>query len=405
MEIMSEKRKDNKGRILQTGEYYDEKNQRYIFRKMIDGHRETITAPDLVSLREEKNKLLCRMDKGQILNSKSKMTLNEYFDFWLETYAKGGRKATTCTNYKSYFDTYIRDSIGKKPISKVTKLDCQTVINEMIAKGLKHSTLANLKSCLNKVFENALDEDIVYKNVVRNIQLPQTQKKERHAIEDNQVNAFMDFVKNSQRYGFSYPAFIVLFNSGLRIGELCALTWDDISFKDSTISITKSLNRYRKKDYGFTLGVASTKSTKSNRTIKMNSVVRTTLLKYKMQSKPCESVLPYLDDNGIVRGKVSDFVFANTKNNVWSEPTFNDLIKRIIESYNKAHSTEPITNFCPHEVRHTYTTLAYSAGVDIKAVSAVLGHASTTVTADVYAHLSAQKQKEQDAVIQTIKIS
>lgn len=183
---------------------------------MVDGRRETITVSDLVSLREEKNKLLCRMDKGQILNRKSKMSLNEYFDFWLETYAKGGRKATTCTNYKSYFNTYIRDGIGKKQIAKVTKLDCQTVINEMVVQGLKHSTLANLKSCLNKVFENALDEDVVLKNVVRNIQLPQTEKKEKQAIEENQVNAFMDFVKNSQRYCFAYATLVVLFNSGMR---------------------------------------------------------------------------------------------------------------------------------------------------------------------------------------------
>lgn len=402
---MSEKRKDKKGRILQTGEYYDEKNQRYIFRKMIDGKRETITAPDLMTLREEKNKLLCRMDKGQILNQKSKISLNDYFDFWLDTYAKSGRKATTCTNYKSYFDTYIREGIGKKPISKVSKLDCQNVVNEMVAKGLKHSTLANLKSCLNKVFENALDEDVVYKNVVRNIQLPQTIKKERQAIEESQVNAFMDFVKNSQRYSFSYSAFVVLFNTGVRIGELCGLTWEDIDFKNNTITVNKSLNRYRKKEYGFTLAVASTKSNTSNRTIKMNSVVKSTLLEHKMQNKKCVSFLPYLDDTGIVRGTISGFVFGNKSNTVWCEPTFNDLIKRIIEKYNKEFPNAPITNFCPHEVRHTYTTIAYSAGVDIKAVSAVLGHASTTITTDTYAHLSARKQEEQDAIIQMIKIS
>lgn len=402
---MSEKRKDKKGRILQTGEYYDEKNQRYIFRKMIEGKRETITAPDLMTLREEKNKLLCRMDKGQILNEKSKISLNDYFDFWLDTYAKSGRKATTCTNYKSYFDTYIREGIGKKPISKVSKLDCQNVVNEMVAKGLKHSTLANLKSCLNKVFENALDEDVVYKNVVRNIQLPQTIKKERQAIEESQVNAFMDFVKNSQRYSFSYSAFVVLFNTGVRIGELCGLTWEDIDFKNNTITVNKSLNRYRKKEYGFTLAVASTKSNTSNRTIKMNSVVKATLLEHKMQNKKCVSVLPYLDDTGIVRGTISGFVFGNKSNTVWCEPTFNDLIKRIIEKYNKEFPNAPITNFCPHEARHTYTTIAYSAGVDIKAVSAVLGHASTTITTDTYAHLSARKQEEQDAIIQMIKIS
>lgn len=405
MKNMSEKRKDNKGRILQTGEYFDVQNERYIFRKMVDGQRLSITAPDLMSLREQKNELLCKLDKGQMVSKKSKMSLDEYFDFWYDNYAKSGRKATTCTNYQSYYNSYIRGGIGKKQISKVTKLDCQSVINKMITQGLSHSTMANLKSCLNKVFECALDEDIISKNVVRNIQLPRTEKKQKRAMEENQIEIFMEYVKNSKQYSFCYPAFVVLLNSGIRIGELCSLTWDDIDFKDDTITINTSLNRYRKKEYGFTLGVASTKSTTSNRVIKMNRVVKSTLIKHKWQSEQCVSVLPYLDDAGVVRGEVSGFVFMNKSNRVWCEPTFNDLIKRIIESYNKEHPTETIAGFCPHETRHTYTSLAYNAGVDIKAVSSVLGHASTAVTADVYAHLSAKKQKEQDAIIQKICIS
>lgn len=84
--------------------------------------------------------------------------------------------------------------------------------------------------------------------------------------------------------------------------------WNDLDFKENTISINTNLNRYRKRDYGFTLGVASTKSVKSRRIIKMNSVVKTTLLKHKIQSRPCISVLPYLDDLGIVRGEQSGFV-------------------------------------------------------------------------------------------------
>lgn len=103
---MTGKRKDGRGRNLRTGEYYDSKNQRYMFRKMIDGERITITATDLVELRMQENELLCKIDKGNKPNIRSaKMALNSYFDFWLETFAKSGRKATTCMNYKSYYNT------------------------------------------------------------------------------------------------------------------------------------------------------------------------------------------------------------------------------------------------------------------------------------------------------------
>ena len=173
---MSEKRKDHKGRILKTGEYWDPNGRRYMFRKMVDGERVTITDDDLIELRKKENELLHQIDRGRRISGKSaKTTLNEYFDNWLELYAKSGRKATTCTNYKSYYNTYIRETIGKKPITKVSKADIQKIINDMVRDGKKHSTLANLKSCLNIVCDCAVDDDVIVKNPAKNIQLPQTE--------------------------------------------------------------------------------------------------------------------------------------------------------------------------------------------------------------------------------------
>lgn len=175
---MSEKRKDHKGRILKTGETWDGKGQRYMFRKMVNGERITIIDSDLVELRKKENELLHQIDRGQKISSKSsKITLNEYFDNWLELYAKSGRKITTITNYNSYYNTYIRETIGKKAIKQVTKADIQRIINAMALEGKKHSTFANLKSCLNVVFECAVDDDIILKNPAKNIQLPQTGSK------------------------------------------------------------------------------------------------------------------------------------------------------------------------------------------------------------------------------------
>lgn len=98
----------------------------------------------------------------------------------------------------------------------------------------------------------------------------------------------------------------------------------------------------------------------------------------------------------------------NTIGNAWSEPCFAKLINRIVEQYNKEaekNHSEKIENFCPHMARHTYTSLAYSAGADVKVVSEILGHASTAVTMDTYTHLTENKKREQEKVVQTIKIS
>ena len=404
------KRKDNKGRILKTGEYYDAKNKRYMFRKMVNGERITLTADDLPELRKQENELLHMIDKGQRIKARSsKITLDEYFEYWMKMYAKSGRKATTCTNYKSYYNTYILNkNIGKKPIKKISKADCQMVINEMIGKGLSHSTMANLKSCLNNIFDCAIDDDILVKNPVKNIKLPQTETKKREAVPLEQVSLFMDFVKDNARFSYSYPLIVTLFNSGARIGELAALTWNDMDFENNIVTVNKTVNRYRKKDYGFTMGVASVKSKSSVRTFAMNGYMKAILLRLKLQRPQKTPVLPFVDDAGNVRGNIEGFVFLNSYGNVWSEPAFNNLIKRIIEAYNKEallHGKETLEEFCPHQSRHTYTSAAYEAGVDMKAVSQMLGHASDSVTLNVYTHLSQEKKKEQEEIAKAINIS
>ncbi len=277
----------------------------------------------------------------------------------------------------------------------------------MMEEGKKHSTMANLKSCLNVVFECALDEDIIPKNPAKNLQVPQTKSEKREAIEKWQVELFMEYVKNNERYSFVYPAFVALFNLGLRIGEMAALTWDDINFTDNVVTINKGINRYRKADYGFTIAVASPKSKTSFRTITMNSITRSVLLKQKMKKSFNTVKLPFVDDSGHKRGEVTGFVFLNSTGRVWNEPSFLNLIERIIKTYNQeAEKTGGmlIENFCPHMARHTYTSLAYSAGADVKIVSQILGHASSSVTLDTYTHLTEDKKKEQEAVVQTIKI-
>ena len=342
------------------------------------------------------------------MNRNNKMSLDDYFDFWLETFAKSGRKATTCTNYKSYYSTYVKGGLGKKAVAKITKVDCQLVFNKMIEDGRKHSTMANLKSCLNKVFECAIEDGILAVNPIKNIELPQTESKMREAMSKEQIDIFMSYVKESPKYKLHYPLFVVLFNSGMRVGELCALTWDDIDFTEETISINKTLNRYRKKDYGFTIALGTPKSKTSIRTIVMNEVVKSALRTQRFQNVASTVTIPYLDDTGRVRKQISGFVFLNTNGNVWNESTIREMIERIVAAQNAdvlGTDKPALLPFCPHMVRHTFTSVAYSAGADVKVVSNILGHASTAITLDRYTHLTEEKKMEQEAVIRTIRIS
>ena len=397
-------RKDCKGRNLRTGEYYNPKTHIYQFRKMVDGERVTITDTDLEELRKRENELLVAIDQGRNIKNRNKnMTLDAYFDFWINTYAIGKRKATTITNYRSYYNTYIKGKLGKKKISKITKVDCQIVFNQMMESGKKHTTMANLKSCLSKIFECAMDDEVIFKDPVKNVDLPKTEKKDRTAVSDQDIHRFMKYVKNSDSYSFYYPMFVVMFNTGMRVGELAAITWDDVDFKNNTISINKSLNRYRKVDNGITVGISTPKNITSKRTISFNDSVRKVLLNHRIKSKKAvDYQVPYVNEFGKVTGYCSGFVFSNQQGRICTEPYIRTVIKSIVDKHNKScKPDERISYFCPHMIRHTFTTLAYESGADIKVISDMLGHKTTNVTMDIYTHIrdKENKQKQVTSVV------
>lgn len=408
MATEKKKRVDKNRRQLEKGERYDQKYDRYVFQKQVNGRRISITAKTLQELRKEKNEMLAEIGKGFIRDGeKTRMSLDQYFDRWIGLYAESGRKATSVQNYRSYYETYCRGKLGKKLLKDITKADAQRLINDMVKSGKKHSTLSNLKSCLNILYESAADERIVVYNPIKNISLPKTDCKVRTAVNEDDLMLLMKFIKTDDRYKSAYPVIFCLFNLGCRIGELAALTWHDVDFENNTIRINKSLNRYRKKDYGFTLGIGSCKSKSSNRTVKMKTDVRKVLLELKLRGEYPTFVLPSVDDVGIVRGEVQDFIFANSFGNAWNEPSFVELLNRIIESYNKMAMKEKkktIERFTPHQARHTFISALYNGGMEIESISEYVGHENTSTTQNVYAHISDKRKQEQQELFDSIKI-
>ena len=303
-------RKDNKGRNLRTGEYYNSKTHIYQFRKMIDGERVTITDSDLAELRKRENELLVALDKGKNMKNRNKnMSLNDYFEFWITTYAPNKVKASILTHYKHCYNIYVRDELGNRKIGKLTKVDFQMLFNEILAKGICNGVLNSIRSVLNGIFECALDDDVVFKNPVRNIDIGNIVAKEKKAVSKEQLDIFMSYVKES-KFASDYPLFVTLFNTGLRISELAALTWDDIDFTDDTINISKNYVTVDKDLFGFREAIGTPKSKKSVRIVQMNKTTRTALLQHRLSGvKYPEYKLPLINDRGDVIGECSDFVF------------------------------------------------------------------------------------------------
>ena len=140
-------RKDQKGRKLRVGEYYDSENKRYMFRKMINGKRYTITDSDLIELRKQEAELINSIENDGLKNKElEKMTLDQYFEVWCTNSGKTARKATSLMNYKAYYQAHVKGTeLGTMEIGKIRKIHCQELFNKMIDAGSKKSTLNNMK--------------------------------------------------------------------------------------------------------------------------------------------------------------------------------------------------------------------------------------------------------------------
>ncbi len=303
-------RKDKKGRNLRAGEYYDEVNDRYVYRRMINGKHYSLTDGDLTVLRKKAANLIVEIENGSLSGRKLiEMTLDQYYECWCKNAGKSSRKATTLMNYQAYYKAHVMG----------TELG--------------------------------------------------------------------------------------------RVGEACALMWDAVDFSRSQVTIDKSLNRYRKKEYGFTLAVGSTKSRKGIRTITVNEAVINALMKQRqlqMQNLCPAGRILRVDDYGRVIGEIDNLVFTQANGNAWYEPAIISLIHRIVKKQNdfaEKENGKKLEYFTPHQIRHTYTTMAYEAGIDEKEVAFRLGHSSEATTRDVYTHLRGNKRQEQEEAINRIWIS
>jgi len=377
-------RKDNQGRILKTGEYQRE-DGRYQFSKMMHGKRYTLYDKNLNLLREKELTLLSQLSLKENKINNIGYTVDSYTEYWFETYGWQGRKPTTVQLYKNSYNHHLKDKIGSICLSNLRRYHLQSAFNQLVNQGLKSSTLEVTKYCINNIFNMAVDEGLIDRNPARGLVLPKEQKRCREALEKEDLNNFFDFIQEDNFYSFYVPFFKVLFFTGMRVGECCALTWDDIDLKNRVIHITKNQLRFH-----HTIYIGSPKSKASFRTIPMNDIVYECLCgfyKNREKKENCVS-LPILSDTGRECGFVSGFLFFSTRNKVLTESTVRQVINHVIKKMNKKNGKTTVKEFVPHQSRHTFTSLAYEAGIDVKYTSLILGHSNINITMDQYTHLS-----------------
>lgn len=369
---MSDKRKDNKGRILNTGEN-QRKDGSYQYRyKDYAGKRQTIYAPNLKELRDKEKNIQKQLDDG-IDYSAGKITVFELVNKHISL--KQGVRQNTKDGYEYMLKHHIENRLFQMQIGNVKVSDVKNWAIQAQMAGYAYSTIAHVKSILNQAFQMAYEEDIIRKNpcTFKLSSVISSNPKERFAMTENQQKLWLDFIKNDKTYSKYYDQYVILLVTGLRISEFCGLTLKDLDFDNRRIRIDHQLIQVFGKGYR----IEKPKTEKGVRYIPMTNAVFASLQSI-LNSRPKSKTEIIVDG-------YSNFLFLTKDGNPESKNSIERRTRRILAKYNKLHD-EPLPNITPHIFRHTFCSNMANAGMNVNYLKYLMGHSKVTTTLDVYTH-------------------
>lgn len=286
---------------------------------------------------------------------------NMYFEDFLKLYYEdmAARIRENTMNTKKYIiDLKILPYFGKKSINSITPADIRKWQNELMSQGYSQTYLRTINNQLTAIFNYAVKYYDLKSNPCRKAgSMGKNQAYEMNFWTKEEFSDFADSIIDKQD---SYTAFTTLFWTGMRIGELLALTPADINFEEKTISISKSYQRIKRKDV-----ITPPKTPKSNRIITVPDFLLADIKDYM---------------NSIYGLKDTDRLFPLTKSFIEHE------MQRGIKN-------SGVKRIRVHDIRHSHCALLFEMGIAPLEVADRLGHERVETTLNIYAHIYPNKQK------------
>ena len=351
----------------------------------------------------------------------NEMSYSDFLDYWLDNHCKINLKYHTIEAYSNIVKTHLKPNLGFYKLSQITKPTLQDFLNKIyVEKAYSKNFLNNIRKVLKCSFNYAVDNEYVKVNSAANLKLPKYDEQPKdvvHIFTTEEINTILDRFKNNHCV---YYAFLTAYCTGLRIAEVFALTWDDIDFKNKTISVNKNI--LKKNQAGGTKGrhlsgnsttvwyFGTCKTQTSYRNVPIGDTLLNALKEYKEEQE--EHRLNY-----------GDTYMKHYKKNVIN-PYNNKPETKIVNAYAEIDVALPEVNFvfvknngvyegtdstkypfkvihyelgipCRfHDFRDTHATKLIESGADIKAVSKRLGHRNIDITYNIYVRVTEKMENE-----------
>lgn len=340
--------------------------------------RKSVTAKTKSECQEKLNKAKEEYLKEQsVLSSHTYLTdsdptLNEWYEIWINTFCRNVIKNYTVNGYEQRFKTNILPALGDMKLSELSTVNCQQFLvglfsngrqrgREKHGNGLAYYSVKGIERTLSSCLQKAVDEALIPKNPISKVKLPNCTKPEMKTLKKEELTAFLEETKRSGCYEFYY----LELTTGMRLGEICALEWTDLSLENKTITVNKAVQKIKGE-----VKINTPKTKSSIRTIRL--------------CDECIRLLSELKANQIPKSK---YIFPSS---VTGEIRDTSAVTRRLHRI-QDRAGVPRIRF--HDLRHSFATLSLEQGMDIKTVSHMLGHTDAGFTMNTYMHVTDSMQE------------
>lgn len=326
---------------------------------MLDNEKysKTIKASSPSNADKELSKFIAAIEEGSFSKSNG-IKFTNFAQTWLDEYARPNLKENTVDIYKAMLNSKVLPFLGSTHLNKINKQKLTMFYNNLKEEYNSSSkTIKNYNGLISSILQLAVDWDYIKFNPCSNIKLPKNEKNlnVKKFLTPKELSVFLHYLDKEENFEFKTIIYLIVY-TGMRKSEALGLTWQDVQFDEGYIFIKQSRVTTASGEL-----VADTKTASSTRIVQVP-----------------EKVLRMLKQ----LNKSNEFVFS------FKSRTLGKMFTRFINNY------KCIPTITLHKLRHTHATILLNNNIDIKSISARLGHSETSTTLNIYSHVLKENDKK-----------